>query len=208
MRRMRTRAWCLAVAVVLGAGCGGGGSNDGGDDGGACLQAGKSPANLVQNYGFECGGAAPAEWTAIYGTLEFVTGEARSGQRAAKLTANAQGGRFAYAPDLVTNGGATTYCVTAWVKGVAPYMRLRVLRDDGGGGFTSFDFNSPVPRTWERVPPTITVKVPNENKPKLQLVFELQTNRTDGQNAMPGDTLLVDDVDAWASTSGNCDEAR
>jgi len=205
---MAMRAWWSLVGLGVLAGCGSGGGGNPGDAGGGCTQAGKTPPNLVENYGFECGGDSPAEWTAVYGALEFPSGDAKSGARAAKLTADAQGGRFAYAKDLVSNGGTATYCVTAWVKGSAPFMRLRVLRDDGGGGFTSFDFNSPVPRVWERVPPSITVKVPNENKPKLQLVFEVQTNRTDGQNAMPGDTLLVDDVDAWASPSGNCDEAR
>lgn len=206
-----TKTVTLGVGLWVLAGCGGGGgAADGGVDGGgagACRQPGKSPENLVDNYGFECGGAAPAEWAPVFGTLEFPTGDAKSGQRAAKLTANAQGARFTYVPDLVTNGGQQTFCVTAWAKGTAPYMRLRVLRDEGGGA-TSLEFNSPVPRAWERVPPNLTLIAPNQGSAKLQLVFELQTNRGDGQNAKPGDVLYVDDVDAWASATGRCDEVR
>lgn len=190
-------------ALLVATGCGGGGAGaDGGVDGGdACTTAG----NLVVNAGFECGGDMPAEWTPIYGALEFPTGGAKSGQRSAKLTMeNALGARFGYAKDLVTNGGTKTYCVTAWAKGTAPYMRIRVLRDDG----TGVEFNSPVPTSWERVPPSITVQTPNQNASKLQLVFELQTNRSDGQNAVAGDVLYVDDVDAWESPSGRCDEVR
>lgn len=189
-------------ALLVATGCGGGGgASDGGADGGGCTTAG----NLVVNAGFECGGDAPAEWTPVYGKLEFPSGDAKSGQRAAKLTMeNALGARFAYAMDLVTNGGTKTYCVTAWAKGTAPYLRIRVLRDDG----TGVEFNSPVPAAWERVPPSITVQTPNQNAATLQLVFELQTGRSDGQNAVPGDVLFIDDVDAWESPSGRCDEVR
>jgi hypothetical protein len=206
MGRMTTRGRWLWLGLSVLAGCGGGGgATDGGADGGdGCTTAG----NLVVNAGFECGGAAPAEWAPVFGSLEFPAGDARSGQRAAKLTANAQGARFSYVPDLVTAGGNKTYCVTAWAKGTAPFMRLRVLRDDGGGAFTSFDFNAPVPTAWERVPPNLTVVAPNANAARLQLVFELQTNRSDGQNAVPGDVLFIDDVDAWESPSGRCDEVR
>ncbi|MEW5743202.1 MAG: hypothetical protein AB1938_30080 [Myxococcota bacterium] len=204
---VRLASGLMAAVVWLGCGGGGGGGTDGGMDGG-CTEVGKSPPNLVRNYGFECGGASPSEWAAVYGALEFVSGEGRNGTRAAKLTTDPGGARFTYAPDLVSNGGQKTYCVTAWAKGTAPFMRIRVLRDEGGGGFTNFEFNSPVPRNWERVPPSITLQVPNAGSPKLQLVFELQTNRGDGQNAMPGDVLFVDDVDAWESASGRCDEVR
>lgn len=198
----------LMAAVLLGCGGGGGGpGSDGGTDAG-CTEAGKSPANLVQNHAFECGGASVAEWAAVYGTLEFPAGEGRSGTRAAKLTCDSGGARFTYVPALVADGGQKTYCVTAWAKGTAPYMRIRVLRDEGGGGFTNFEFNSPVPANWERVPPSITLQVPNAGSAKLQLVFELQTTRGDGQNARPGDVLYVDDVDAWESASGRCDEVR
>lgn len=203
MASQRHRQWAL-LALLLAAGCGGGGgggAGDGGSDGGGC----SVPGNLVSNPGFECGGDAPAEWTPVYGKLEFPSGDARSGQRAAKLTMeNALGARFAHAPNLVENGGTKTYCVTAWAKGSAPYMRIRVLRDDG----TGVEFNSPVPTAWERVPPGIAVQTPNQNAAALRLVFELQTGRPDGRNAQPGDVLFIDDVDAWESPSGRCDEVR
>ena len=51
------------------------------------------------------------------------------------------------------------------------------------------------------------LKVSNDNAPKLQLVFEAQTNRGDGLDAVAGETLLIDDVDVW-ETSGNCTETR
>jgi hypothetical protein len=197
-KRMR---WVLG-ALLATAGCGGSSGTPGVDGGaGECRVA----DNLVENPGFECGGAAPAEWTPIYGKLEFPAGEGRGGQRAAKLTMeNALGARFGYATALVTGGGSKTYCVTAWAKGTAPYMRIRVLRDTGSG----VEFNAPVPKAWERVPPNLTVQAPNMGAGKLELVFELQTSRGDGQNAKPGDVLFIDDVDAWESPSGRCDEAR
>ena len=79
---MISRTTWMLGALLLAAGCGGGGgASDGGSDGGGgCTIAG----NLVVNAGFECGGDAPTEWSPIYGTLEFPSGDAKSGQRAAE----------------------------------------------------------------------------------------------------------------------------
>lgn len=195
------RAWRWVAGLGLAAGLLGCGPAPSGADAGACRDAAKSPPNLLENPGFECGDSG---WSAIYGTLAAVAG-GHAGQ-ALQLTTSAAGGRFAYAKDVVTEGGLKTYCFTAWVKGTAPFMRLRVLRDFGGQ-VQEDQFNEALGPEWKRTPPVTPLKVPNGNAPKIQLVFEVQTSRPDGQNAKPGDTLLVDDVDVW-ETSGSCTEAR
>jgi len=204
---MLPRALLLTSLCALLLACGGGGTNgtDGGDTGN-CLEPGKSPANIVQNYGFECGDGT-GEWVPVYGDLTFPTGDAHTGNRSARLTATSSGGvRFAYKPDLVTNGGAATYCATVWAKGTVPYMRMVVLQD--GGDMQRIEFNSPVTASWTRVPPSIALKAPNGNAQHLILTFEMQTNRGDGMNAKAGDTLDIDDVDVWQSADGRCQETR
>lgn len=170
--------------------------------GDACKDTAKMPPNLVSNFGFECGGASPAEWSPVYGSLELVTDTPHGGTRAAKLTmTDALGGRFAYAPNLAT-GGTKTYCFNAWIRGTAPHMRLAVLRDDN----TRVDFSSPVPATWTLVKPSKPLDVANNSSPKLTFFFEMQTTRGDTMNAKVGDTLFVDDVDVYESVTGNCSD--
>lgn len=168
--------------------------------GGACRDTSKSPANLIENPGFECD-ELPAEWSAVSGTLELAAG-GRSG-RAAKVTVNQAGGRFAYTKSFAPDAGTSTFCFSAWLQGTAPFMRMRVLRDLGGS-VQEVAFSEQIFADWHRIP---TLKVANENAPKLQLVFEVQTNRGDGLNARPGQTMLIDDVDVWQSTA-NCSETR
>lgn len=173
---------------------------DAGVDGG-CRDAAKTPPNLLQNPGFECD-STPPEWKAANGTLELVGG-GRTG-RAAKVTmTNALGGRFTYAQEFAVDAGTKTFCFSAWLTGTAPFMRMRVLRVENGG-VREVPFSEQVFPDWKRIP---TLEVANDNAPKLQLIFEVQTNRTDGQNAMPGDTMLIDDVDVWESST-RCNESR
>ncbi len=181
------------------------GGNDGGSDGG-CDGPAETPPNLIHNPGFECGGAAPAEWSAVYGTLDFPTGSAHSGQRHARITADSSGAaRFSYSPNVVMGAGNATLCARAWVKGTPPYMRLRLMMVSAGGGINN-DFSSPVTADWARVPPTINLNAPNMNADRVLLVFEAQTGRADGMNSKPGDTLEVDDVDVWQTTGSACSE--
>lgn len=163
----------------------------------ACNGAAKTPANLIENNGFECDGS----WSQVYGTFETVTG-GRTG-KAGQVTVTAAGGRFAYGKPFAENAGSKTYCVSAYLKGTAPFMRMRVLRDFDGS-VQEVSFSEQIFSDWRRIP---TLKVTGENAPKIQLVFEVQTNRTDGQSAMAGQTMLIDDVDVWES-SNNCMESR
>ena len=80
---------------------------------------------------------------------------------------------------------------------------MRVLRDFDGS-VQEVSFSEQIFSDWRRIP---TLKVTGDNAPKIQLVFEVQTNRTDGQSAMAGQTMLIDDVDVWES-SNNCSESR
>ncbi len=80
-------------------------------------------------------------------------------------------------------------------------MRMKVFQGSGASGV---DLAEQVFSDWRRIP---TREVPNANTNKLQLAFEVQTNRTDGQSARPGDTLLIDDVDVWESST-HCAENR
>lgn len=168
-----------------------------------CRDTSKTPANLLENPHFECD-TMPSEWSAIYGTLELAAG-GRSG-RAAKLTTTAAGGRLAYAKEFAVDAGMKTFCFSAYISGTAPFMRMRVLRVLNGG-VQEVAQSDQLFGDFRRTPLGMPLKVGNENAPKLQLVFEVQTNRTDGMNAMPGDTMLVDDVDVWESAS-NCAETR
>lgn len=168
------------------------------DAGGGCLDSGKTPANLIENARFECDSM---EWSAIYGTLELASG-GRSG-RAAKVTVNQAGGRFAYAKEFAPNPGTKTFCFSAYLSGTAPFMRMRVLRDFNGS-VQEVAFSEQIFSDFRKIP---TLKVTADNAPKLQLVFEVQTNRPDGMNGMTGQTMLIDDVDVWETTN-NCMEAR
>ena len=165
-----------------------------------CNGAAKTPANLLENGAFECD-PSPATWRALYGTLELGAG-GRTG-RAAKVTVNAAGGRMSYAKDFAVDAGMKTFCFSAWLTGTAPSMRLRVLRVFPAN-VQEDQFSELIFPDWKRIP---TFKVSNDQAPKLQLVFEVQTNRTDGLNAVPGDTMLIDDVDVWEG-SANCSETR
>lgn len=169
--------------------------------GGGCRDTGKTPANLLENPGFECD-SMPAEWSGIYGTLELAAG-GRSG-RAAKVTVNAAGGRMAYAKDFAVDAGAKTFCFSAYISGTAPFMRMRVLRT---GPQTEVNQADQLFTDFRRTPLGHPLQVTNDNASKLQLVFEVQTNRSDGLNGKPGDVMLIDDVDVWES-SANCTETR
>ncbi len=193
------RVWSgLAMTVVL-AGC---------EPPAGMMDAGVMPKNcgavapiLVKNAGFECGASTPDAWQGVYGSFATAVGEGRNGGNAAKGTFSGLGLRFAYAGDIVADAGTKVFCATAWVKGTAPFMRMNLIRDDLVEAFAA-----PVGAAWERVPPTISLKIANANSRRLQLFFEAQTGRTDGLNAKAGDTLLVDDVEVWESPSGNCTE--
>ena len=167
-----------------------------------CRDTSKSPANVLENPGFECD-TSPATWSGgVYGSFALVAG-GRSG-RAAQLTVkDALGARFVYAKDFAVDAGMKTYCVQAWLKGTAPFMRVRVLRSPNN---TAVEQADQIAADWARVP-LRPLSVTTDNAAKLQLVFEIQTGRTDGQNGMPGQTLLIDDVDVWES-SANCAETR
>ncbi len=180
--------------------------NDGGSDGGdGCDGPALSPPELVHNPGFECGGAAPGEWGAIYGTLDFPSGTAHSGMRHARITAGADGkARFAYNPDVAADAGTVTFCAHAWMRGTAPYMRLRLITDFGGN-IVNNDFSAPLTPDWSRVPPSINLDAPNMNAKRVLLLFETQSNRP-SDNSVAGQTLEIDDVDVWQSTSGQCNE--
>ena len=54
-----------------------------------CRDTSKTPANLIENGGFECD-TSPLEWSAVYGTFETVS-TGRSG-RAGQITVNPAGG--------------------------------------------------------------------------------------------------------------------
>ncbi|MBK7865482.1 MAG: hypothetical protein IPJ65_44165 [Archangiaceae bacterium] len=153
----------------------------------------KTPANLVSG-SFECGTAS--EWSVQYGELQVVSG-GHGGSKALQLTATATGtGQFGYATAVVASTTGKPYCVNAWVKGTATDMRLEVLSQRSGMAQT---FSSFVESDWLQAPPVTNLKVPVSMGDQLYLRIRIQ-------NGQAGQTLLVDDVDFWESTSGNCDE--
>ena len=196
------RAFLVSVPVFFFA-CGPmvkGAPDAGGQD--LCNGPAKTPANLIENGGFECD-LSPAAWagSSIYGTFEIVDG-GHSG-RAGKVTVNAGGGRMSYAKDFAVDAGMKSFCFSAFLSGTAPFMRMRVL---AGGTNQEVDQSDQIFSDWRRLPLGTALEVPNNNATKLQLVFEVQTNRAT-QNALPGDTMLIDDVDVWESST-HCMETR
>jgi hypothetical protein len=167
-----------------------------------CKDTSKTPANLVENPAFECD-TTPAEWRALKGTLELVVG-GRSG-RAAKLTVDQTGGSLLYTKDLAVDAGMKKFCVSAYISGTAPFMKTVVLQT--GGTMLRIEQADQLFGDFRKTPLGRGLEVPNGNATKLQLLFEIQTNRTDGQSATPGQYMLVDDVDVW-ETMGNCGETR
>ena len=138
----------------------------------------------------------------VAGALDFPAGGAHAGQRNGRSTAGANGlARFAYATDVVDDGGTNVYCAAAWAKGTAPYMRLQLLTDS-----VVNQFSAPLTAQWQRVPPSINLDADNAGSKRLLLVFETQIGRSDGNNSKPGDTLEIDDVDVWQSADGGCRE--
>jgi hypothetical protein len=169
----------------------------------ACSGPAKTPPNLLENPGFECD-SMPAEWAGtIYGTFEFTDG-GRSG-RAGKLTATQAGGRFGYFKNIAADAVGKTFCYSAWIQGNAPFMRIKLISEANGSAFED-SFSSPITSTFARLPQQFTQPI-RQGTTKLTMQFELQTNRGDGMNAMPGQYLLVDDADVWVSTT-NCAEQR
>lgn len=173
-----------------------------GGDAGACKDTTKTPANLLENPGFECD-SAPSDWRALEGTVEFVAG-GRSG-RAAKLTVDQSGARMLYTKDVAVDAGMKTFCVSAYISGTAPFMKTQMLQT--GGTMQVIEQADQLFPDFRKTPLGRGLLVPNGNATKLQLLFQIQTRRTDGQSATPGQYMLVDDVDVW-ETTGNCSEAR
>lgn len=173
----------------------------------SCAGPTKSPAILISNPGFECGEGTPTGWQAIYGTIERVAGEGRSGA-AVKLIVGQAGGRFAYATPIVSDGAGKTYCVQAWVKGTAPVVRSVLLTSgDGLPANVQQRFAEPLDGTWRKTPPTNGLDLTVPAGKALQLFFEVDSAPGSSVAAKPGDVVYVDDVDVWVST-GRCDEAR
>lgn len=169
---------------------------------GGCKDTSKSPANIVENWAFECD-TTPSEWRALAGTVELVAG-GRTG-RAAKLTVDQTGARMLYTKDLAVDAGMRKFCVSAYISGTAPFMKTQVLQT--GGTMLRIEQADQLFPDFRKTPLGRGLEVPNGNATKLQLLFEIQTNRTDGQSATPGQYMLVDDVDVW-ETMGNCGETR
>lgn len=200
------RALLLTAAALLAA-CSGGTGPDGGTggSGGSCTEQ-RSPPNLLQNASFECGSPEPDAWFARDGVLSFLSSGAKHGQRAVQLTVPATGATdvtLAYAPDVATSLGQATYCATAWMKGTVPDARL-ILRRVNGSAVDDFTFSSPIAANgdvWVRLPPTLVLDVPGAGAQRLLLLAQ-------SRGASAGQTLAVDAVDVWVSSSGRCDETR
>lgn len=195
------RSFVLVLLGALVAGCSPQMMTPDGGGSGACNGAAKTPPNLVENAGFECDGS---EWAGtIYGTFEVVT-DGRTG-RAGQVTVNQSGARFVYTKNLAADAIGKKYCYSAWLKGTAPFMRIKVISEKSGGFFED-SFSEQIFADYRRIPPQFTQPI-GAGTTRLSLIFEVQTNRTDNQNGMSGQTMLIDDVDVWESTT-NCAESR
>lgn len=158
----------------------------------------------MANGSFECGGAAPAEWMSVNGTLSFVTAGASEGSRAAKVVSDASGtGGIGSTSPVVAKTSGKTYCISARAKGTAADVRLEVF----GSLLTSFASPLSSPDTWARLPPLPNVGPPSAleiREPADQSLYV----KVHAQGAASGDTVFVDDIDLWESPTGKCDQVR
>jgi hypothetical protein len=178
------------LALLLAA-CSGGGPMPMPDAGcGAAL----TPPNLLADGSFECG--AGTEWAAQYGDFVVVSG-GHASDHAAQLTVGSDAqGQLGYESAVVASTSGKSYCVHACVKGTVTAVRIEVIPTMSG---VAQAFSSPVTSDWVRAPPSTNLKVDAAAGDSLYLRFRVQ-------NGQAGQTLLVDDVDFWESTSGRCDE--
>ena len=161
------------------------------DAGDMCAGGAKTPANLLQNPGFECS-RNPEQWV---GSFSFDLAS-HSGGKSAKLVADAAGTVFLGIDSVAKPTTATTYCMTLWAKGTAPAVRLSGLTSP-----QAMMFSNPLSGdTWVRVPPTTVLKVPVAANAGLAIKIA-------PANAAAGDTVFIDDVDVWESTT-DCKETR
>jgi hypothetical protein len=157
-------------------------------DGGSTCGGQLTPANLLDDPSFECGGSA---WSAQQGTFEVVS-EARTGSKAGQLTANATGGgQLGIATPIVAMTSGRAYCVSLWVKGTASDARFEVLPGMGGSAPA---FSTPVTSSWVRAPMASNLKVQVPAGDALYLRARIL-------NGQAGQTLLIDDVDFYESAS-------
>ncbi len=195
------RLFAIATLGALLAACPGPSSLDGGSrqDGGpeACRPV-TSPPQLVSNPSFECGTDTGAtSWFARSGELSIVS-DAHTGARAVKMTVGSDGLQavLAYELDVDTELGSKTYCATVWAKGMT--KSDLVLRRFPG---TDARFVGVPSATWKRIPPNLVLDATGDGAQRLLLFVTTL-------DAKPGDSLLIDDVDVWVSSSGRCDENR
>lgn len=167
-----------------------GGLLDGGADAG--LLCGFSD-NALQNGDFECEAGSLVGWSATKGVLTSIEG--RDGGGAARVTVDDAGARLVYA--LPLSVPLMPLCVQAHVRASVPYVRLVLLY-----GNSVEAFNAPTSAEWEPIPPT---PLPTTTEELLLSVgLEAQTGRVDGQNAIAGQTVDVDDFVVWLPVDGGC----
>lgn len=184
--------FAAASATVWGCGPvppgGGGGGGSGGQT-----------DNLISNAGFEA--AALDNWFARDGSAELIA-DAHTGRQAVRLTApntSSAIATLAYQKDVATDLGTNTYCGLVWVKGTCDV--LLYLSTVSAGFKKDYTQGAPVGSGWGRVPEARVLSVPGAQADRLVLMVQTK-------NAVPGDTLDIDDVDVWLSPDGSCGETR
>lgn len=191
------RGALIAFFFVL-AGCGTTGGADAGQN--ACLGTPKSPANVLSDPGFDCG---TDTWKAASSYGEFKIVEGGITGKAGQITFKGElGARFG-ALGVIADGQGKTWCAQAMVKGSAKVIDLLLVPSAGGQGVS---FSAPLTSSWSKVRPSGGLDLVVPAGASADLLFRVQTS---GPNAAAvGDSVLVDDVDVWASATGRCDDAR
>ncbi|MBL8953483.1 MAG: hypothetical protein JNK82_22095, partial [Myxococcaceae bacterium] len=163
------------------------------DSGTPCQGAAKTPPNLMKDPSFECGDGPV--WSAQMGDVDTAA-EGRTGTKSVRGTASATGALSFGVSSVVTSTSGMPYCINLWLKGTATDARYEVLPSVGG---QAYSFSPPVTGSWERAPLASNLKLPVAAGASLSLRVRII-------NGQPGQTIFIDDIDLWESTSGNCDE--
>ncbi len=161
-------------------------------DVGNCLRV--PQYSSVSNGSFEC--PSSAAWVTISGSSAVIDG-GHTGDRALRMTANAQGEAVIGQDNTVADSLGKVFCARLWVKGTAPQMRIEIRAAPSGKATA---FSAPVATTdWVKVPPGGPMKVTSPSGESLSVLVR-------AQNAVSTDTLDVDSVELWPSAAGLCDE--